>query len=208
MNYLKIYNDLISSRQKFTRSKREAVYESHHIVPKSLGGTNDFENLILLTPREHYLAHWLLFKIHTGKNKAKMAYAFFQMARGGRSKYASVTSKQFERAKQTISESTRGENHPRYGKSKPHSEEHKLKISNSMKGISFTEEHRINLSKSAKGKSKRVPLSTISKLNACSAARKGVPQNTIICPHCNKQGGFSAMNRWHFDNCKLKTGAS
>jgi len=27
---------------------------------------------------------------------------------------------------------------------------------------------------------------------------------TVICPHCNKQGKIGAMNRWHFDNCKLK----
>ena len=24
----------------------------------------------------------------------------------------------------------------------------------------------------------------------------------VECPHCNKQGGITAMNRWHFDSCK------
>ena len=27
----------------------------------------------------------------------------------------------------------------------------------------------------------------------------------ITCPHCNKCGGVSAMKRWHFDNCKLRS---
>jgi len=27
---------------------------------------------------------------------------------------------------------------------------------------------------------------------------------TKICPHCNKSGGYIAMARWHFDNCKEK----
>jgi hypothetical protein len=31
---------------------------------------------------------------------------------------------------------------------------------------------------------------------------KGSVHKTISCPHCNKVGGISAMNRWHFDKCK------
>ena len=34
--------------------------------------------------------------------------------------------------------------------------------------------------------------------------RIGKPQSTIMCPHCNKTGGVSAMKRYHFDNCALK----
>lgn len=34
--------------------------EKHHIVPRSLGGSDDEDNLILLTPEDHYTAHeWL-----------------------------------------------------------------------------------------------------------------------------------------------------
>jgi hypothetical protein len=25
----------------------------------------------------------------------------------------------------------------------------------------------------------------------------------VICPYCNKEGQFTAMHRWHFENCKL-----
>ena len=27
------------------------------------------------------------------------------------------------------------------------------------------------------------------------------PQKTIVCPYCNKVGGYSGMKRYHFDNC-------
>ena len=32
---------------------------------------------------------------------------------------------------------------------------------------------------------------------------KGVKQELLTCPHCNKSGG-TTMYRWHFNNCKLK----
>lgn len=33
---------------------------------------------------------------------------------------------------------------------------------------------------------------------------KGMIKEINICPHCNKCGGKGAMQRWHFDNCKVK----
>jgi len=70
---------LIESRQNLNRTKRIGDgYEIHHIIPKSLGGSDNKENLVLLTAREHYIAHWLLYKSLSRKDKAKMAYAFFQ----------------------------------------------------------------------------------------------------------------------------------
>jgi hypothetical protein len=37
--------------------------ESHHIVPRCMGGIDDKDNLVDLTPEEHYTAHQLLIKI-------------------------------------------------------------------------------------------------------------------------------------------------
>lgn len=78
MNYEKNYKDLIKKAQQRSReSLKEA--ELHHIIPRSLGGNDSFENLALLTPREHYLAHYMLFKFSVGKDKEKMADAFLLM---------------------------------------------------------------------------------------------------------------------------------
>jgi hypothetical protein len=55
--------------------------ESHHIIPKSLGGSNTKNNLVNLTAREHYIAHLLLTKITSGKDRNKMLFAFLAMDR-------------------------------------------------------------------------------------------------------------------------------
>ncbi len=66
MNYKKHYDLLITRGQN--RLIEEYV-EKHHIIPRCMGGTDDIENLVQLTPEEHYLAHLLLVKIHPGNIK-------------------------------------------------------------------------------------------------------------------------------------------
>lgn len=56
-------------------------YEFHHVIPKSLGGSNDIDNIIPLTKREHFLAHYLLCFIYKdGKDHKKMVRAFIREA--------------------------------------------------------------------------------------------------------------------------------
>lgn len=65
MNYLSIYNSIISRAVlEKRRRKSEIYYEAHHIIPKCIGGTNNKDNLVLLTAREHFIAHQLLVKIY------------------------------------------------------------------------------------------------------------------------------------------------
>lgn len=65
MDYQNIYNKLIA--RALTRNKDVAeYYESHHIVPRCLGGSDDRVNLADLTAREHFIAHLCLVKIHPG----------------------------------------------------------------------------------------------------------------------------------------------
>lgn len=61
MDYRKHYNLLISKAQN--RIIEKGVYvEKHHIVPKSEGGSNEKHNIVSLYPREHFIAHWLLYR--------------------------------------------------------------------------------------------------------------------------------------------------
>lgn len=53
--------------------------EQHHIVPRSIGGTDLPVNLVRLTYREHFIAHWLLTKFSVGANLRKMQRALFAM---------------------------------------------------------------------------------------------------------------------------------
>ena len=61
MNYQKIYNQLIEKAQNRILPWNK-YKEVHHILPRSMGGSNDIINLISLTAKEHFLAHLLLYK--------------------------------------------------------------------------------------------------------------------------------------------------
>lgn len=82
MNYIKIYEDLVRKAKESIRSKSPSThYESHHIVPRSMGGGNEKSNLVLLTPREHFIAHRLLTKIYPSSKEMK--FAVFMMTQKG-----------------------------------------------------------------------------------------------------------------------------
>lgn len=99
MNYEKHYNALIATRKQRVLKEGE-YYERHHIVPKSMGGDDAVENVVILSAREHYVAHWLLTKIYP--STWKLMYAFYQMSKvNGRGRV--VSSKQFDRARQYLS---------------------------------------------------------------------------------------------------------
>ena len=88
MDYLKHYNLLILKAQARIQTASTRM-ERHHIVPKSLGGNNDHSNIVNLTPREHFIAHWLLHRAYP--NNTKLSYAFLKMCNGGnttQSRYA------------------------------------------------------------------------------------------------------------------------
>ena len=72
MNYLKIYNNIIL--QAKNRILSDNTYtETHHIIPKCLGGSNENNNLVILTLREHFICHELLVRIYPEENSLKVA---------------------------------------------------------------------------------------------------------------------------------------
>ena len=61
MNYEIIHDNIINRSKLENRMKQNGVYyESHHIIPKCMGGSNKKDNLVLLTPKEHFIIHKLL----------------------------------------------------------------------------------------------------------------------------------------------------
>ena len=76
MNYLHHYNKLIETRRGRVPEKG-TYYEKHHVVMKSMGGSDDPDNIVALTAREHFLAHWLLWRIYRNRETAA-AFAFMK----------------------------------------------------------------------------------------------------------------------------------
>jgi hypothetical protein len=65
MNYHKVYGNIVQKAIDEDRKWRKGTYyERHHILPKSLGGTDKQTNIVLLTAREHYICHLLLVKMY------------------------------------------------------------------------------------------------------------------------------------------------
>lgn len=75
--YSNIYFSLINNARSKSRTKQvNDGLQVHHIVPRCMGGSNDAENLVLLTYKEHRICHQLLIKMTTGEIKHKMMYAY------------------------------------------------------------------------------------------------------------------------------------
>jgi len=74
--YRQIYYNIINNSKKRIVN---CYTELHHILPRSLGGSNNIDNIAVLTAREHYICHYLLCKFTKGKSKYKMLHAFHFM---------------------------------------------------------------------------------------------------------------------------------
>lgn len=161
--HLKRYLTFIESRVRVL-SESESV-EQHHIIPRSLGGSNEPENIIRLTMREHYIAHMILWKAFGGP----MAIAFFLMSIGNKKKYRiRLTAKQYQTLKMNRAQAVVT---PEFRQKMsvimtgaPRSEEHRRKISQTLKegyasgrikrqvGKTASEETRAKLSKAFTGR--------------------------------------------------------
>jgi hypothetical protein len=141
MNYLKVYCNLI--RKAENRTPPEGYTEKHHIFPKSIFGNND--KTVVLTSREHYIAHALLEKIYIKRygiideRTSKMVKAHTIMKSNG--KY--INSYLYEGARIRASYANKG---------RKVSEETKRKIGDIHRGKKLSEQHKEILKERIKGK--------------------------------------------------------
>jgi len=76
MNYEKIYNQII---ERAKSRNLDGYSEKHHVIPKCMNGTNNSDNIVKLTAREHFLSHWLLHEMYP--NNTDLRYSFWSMCR-------------------------------------------------------------------------------------------------------------------------------
>lgn len=118
MNYIKIYNSII---QKRTIIPFIGYSEKHHIIPRSLGGTDDKNNIVNLSAKEHFICHLLLTKIHSsGPAHFKMIRAFMMMFVSNNLHQRYYTSRSYAKLKEEYSEivskAQTGTGNSQYGK--------------------------------------------------------------------------------------------
>lgn len=144
--YSRIYDNIIDRAIKRNlKSRIEAkkilgYVEKHHIIPKCIGGSDDDNNLVYLTAKEHFVCHRLLTKMFNDvKISRKIRFAMNQMSRKSSTQQrVRITSIVYEKIRRDFANDisllykgkTRG----------PLSEEHKKSISVSSKGHKKTKE--------------------------------------------------------------------
>ena len=108
MNYNRIYDNLVNR----ARSRiLECYTETHHVVPKCMGGLDSKENLVELTPEEHYLAHQLLVRIYPNNNALIKAAMMMTVNRSNNKIYGWLRRKHSS----AMSASQLGDNNSQYG---------------------------------------------------------------------------------------------
>jgi ribosomal protein L9 len=177
--YTRVYNNIVERAKSRTIS---GYTENHHIIPRSLGGTDTANNLVSLTAKEHYMCHLLLPKMLEGESKYKMLCAILRMAHSNQKQRVKVNSRVYERVKiekaAMQSVMRKGERNPFYGKT------HTPEVI-----------EKIKAARAAQIKKQGTVMT--------KAARAKLRER-IVCPHCGLEGQKSGMKRWHMDNCKYK----
>ena len=140
-NKYKSWHDAII--KKALNRKIKGYSEKHHILPTSLGGLNNKDNIVRLTAKEHFIIHMLLCKFTKGNAYYKMLYAFKSMCQLINSNH-----KRDYKINSRISEKLKLEaekNNPVYR------DDVKAKISKANKGRVMSKETRLKMSKARIG---------------------------------------------------------
>jgi len=221
--YSRWYYKIINNAVLENRNKTQGYYEKHHIIPKSLSGSDDKDNLVLLTAREHYICHKLLTKFTENQYKKKMFLALWAFNRLSKTQQRHrITSRDYEYTRKNLSSILSKSRKGKHLKGTTLTSEHKKKISNSLKGKVVSDETKQKMKDSWKLRPER----SKEHCEAISRSKKGIkhsdntkqkmseskkgknPIHTQIkwtCEHCGKVGvGISNYNRWHGNNCKRK----
>jgi hypothetical protein len=209
--YTKWYNQITDrARDRVV----EDYTERHHIRPRSLGGTDDADNLVDLTAREHFVCHWLLVKITTGEDRYKMLNALRMMRaeKHGQQRYdTAITSRVYESIKkeyaQLQSVLRSGSGNGFYGKK--HSEEARRAISEKNTGKKLTDDQIARQVAAQTGRN-RAPFSEEwrAKMSESKRGEKNNRYGVALSEETRRKIGDRIRGRKQTDEEKARRGAA
>jgi hypothetical protein len=220
--YKKWYDSIVNHARNRTI---EGYAERHHIVPRSLGGTNDATNLVKLTAREHFICHLLLTKFTTGYDKKLMNFALGKFIQNSPLQQRIFNSWEYSKIRESISEARTGHKHSEETRKKmsekakgrtpwnkgksvgPCTEKRKMLLSDYWKGKPKSDMHSKNISKGKLGHTagmtgKHHSDDTKKKMSESMKGSRGSQQRIEQCPHCVDTN----VSHRHIKFCKIKQG--
>ena len=99
--YQNFIQHILDARGRFACG--DQYYETHHILPKCLGGNNEEENLIDLFAYEHFIAHKLLALENPDNNSLVFAWTCMAFPKNGAQNRYELTPEEYQEARQAIS---------------------------------------------------------------------------------------------------------
>jgi len=211
MDYKYLYRNLILSRQQM--SKRSIYTEEHHIIPLGYGGADVACNLVALSSKEHFLAHLLLFKIHTDYISG---HAVFNIIRQVHADYVfTALEKRIASACNAVAASLfhKGRKKPagHAANTSKAKKEYYTKHIHVGKGVSRDDEtkEKISLGTKAYFKKNPRPKGATYTPERIAKARENMMEKRILstCSVCGTTSfNKGTITRWHNDNCKHKRG--
>ena len=211
--YTKIYYQIIDKASH--RNRQECYYEKHHIIPKSLGGSDDEDNIVYLLPREHYVAHHLLTKMLEGKNKHKMTFALHTFFHFNKHRRLNFTARQYEYHKNEFAKACKIR--VSHTKSDIYRFKHRKTLEEFVGTISEFGDHsgltqqEVNFLRVA-SEDETVATRWIKNWGvwvdslqdwSYNKRMKDRKQTPVICEHCNKRVSPGNYSRWHGKKCKV-----
>jgi len=156
--------------------------EKHHIIPRSLGGSNELSNIVRLTAREHYICHYLLTKMTTSKDKIKMFHAL---------RFLNANNKKSSRIYEYIKINLFSKNNIEMSiKRSAMPAEVKKKISDKMKGRPAHNMGKTQIHKRHKIRSDSPSIGSNGKL-------KGLVRPRLCCISCKKEVDIANLTKYH-----------
>lgn len=225
-HYLNRYITFIKQCQ-LKNVEYEGYVEKHHICPKAKDMFPEYEsfnkhpwNCAVLTARQHFVAHMMLWKAYPGSYSQTIAINL--MIKNSTIKNSKVYEKMrrdyyeyLESRKHIMSEktSTRMKEKIENGNHVFLTKEFRIKSSERMKNSNPMKKIRINKGSFKPGqkpiiteeRNKKVSRSKLGEKNP-NYGKKGcfdhINNKRLQCPHCNIETTPGNAKRWHFDNCK------
>lgn len=202
--YKKVYNQLIESRKSrgLDKSKLDGYYEKHHIIPKCMGGKNEDSNYVLLTYREHILAHMILHRIYPNVNQVLGLFAILisknknlKRDKSMSSRYLSSLKEAYIKAKDELARKQIGKSVPPEVREKLRKASLNRKISEDTKKKLYNTRFRIKIQDSSGN--------IYNSIKECSK-ELNIPETTLKYWIKNSMNGFKKLNSSERESFSLK----